>query len=213
VTRYEQKYINQISSVIADTVPALDPNNPYPAYVYQNQNMGDVQNTGWETKGTLNVGAVTLNGTYSWTRSRITRLAPSYVGTLSVGDAFENVTEHTGAFTASYAAGATTFSLTANIVGQIATERPINGSLSQDTYRLGLMYVPHMTDNDLTTPVFLVSPSMELSLNAARTISRNVTLFLNVMNANNHYQNEGGYDQTTTPVMGRQTFLGARLRM
>jgi hypothetical protein len=127
-----------------------------------------------------------------------------------VGDAFQSLPEHTGAFTATYTNALVLLSTTVTWTGQILDPQSVNGQDVQFGSRAGGAYVYRIFDNQ---PLTALPPSAQVSINASRTINRTVTLFMNVMNATNYYRNEGNQGSTGTfPVMGRQTSLGARLR-
>lgn len=211
ITDYNQHVYNLIFPVTSDSIQAIDPvSNPYPFLQTQYQNVGDVKNSGLTFEGTLNQGPFTFSGTYSWTRSRITRLEPGYQGVDKVGDSFQSLAEHTGAFTATYTNALVLLSATVTMTGQILDPKSVNGQDAQFGTRTGSAYVARIIDYQ---PLTALPPSAMVSLNASRTINRNVTLFMNVENAGNYYRNEGNQGSVGTfPVMGRQTSLGARLR-
>jgi outer membrane receptor protein involved in Fe transport len=67
---------------------------------YALQNVGEITNRGWELKSDLNIGALSLGGTYSTVDSRVRRLAVGYTGDLQVGDRMLEVPARTGSVTA-----------------------------------------------------------------------------------------------------------------
>src|SRR5205823_1057393 len=77
----EATYYHQTANNLIDLVVVRD--SPY---TYQYQNVGKIKNTGWEFRGRLNAGRLSLTGTYSITRSVVQTLSPTYSGDLQTGD-------------------------------------------------------------------------------------------------------------------------------
>jgi len=98
VTHYNQQVRSAIEQLVVDTVFRTGAGAKL---TYQYFNIGDIRNDGWETTASWNMGPVSLQGVYSWTRSRIEKIAPDLpiyrFGTtyLQVGEAPQYLPEHT----------------------------------------------------------------------------------------------------------------------
>jgi len=84
---------------------------------YQNQNVGRIKNEGWEFQGRLNVGRLSLSGTYSITSSTVQTLSSTYSGDLRLGDQMLAIPKHTAGATLSYILPRTTVNLGMTYVG------------------------------------------------------------------------------------------------
>jgi outer membrane receptor protein involved in Fe transport len=79
VTYYDQAVEDLIDLVVLDA--SAQPR------IQQYQNIGQIDNTGWELESRLQVAPpLSLRGTFSRTRSVVQRLSPNYTGDLRVGD-------------------------------------------------------------------------------------------------------------------------------
>lgn len=95
ITRYDQTADDLIDIVVIDGTSA--------PIRQQSQNVGSVDNTGWELEGRLRVAEpVVLTGTYSSMTSRVKELSPTYAGDLQIGDQLRGVPAHTAGATLSY---------------------------------------------------------------------------------------------------------------
>ncbi|MGH7463936.1 MAG: TonB-dependent receptor domain-containing protein [Longimicrobiales bacterium] len=74
LTRFDQTVDGLIYSVMVDTLTAV------------RQNIGRIDNHGWETELTVHAGRVTLRGSHTTADSRVTRLTRAYAGELRPGD-------------------------------------------------------------------------------------------------------------------------------
>ena len=89
VTRFDQR-----ASGLVQPVALLSPMQDTPQYGspersrvhYQLQNVGAIENNGWEFAASSVVGPVVLTGTLTLVDSRVARVADGYVGDLRVGD-------------------------------------------------------------------------------------------------------------------------------
>lgn len=70
--------------------------------IYQNQNVGEIANRGWELEGKLNAHPIRLSATYSLTNSTVRTLSPSYTGGLGVGNRMLGVPKHTAGLSVGY---------------------------------------------------------------------------------------------------------------
>jgi iron complex outermembrane receptor protein len=66
---------------------------------YALENLGAVNNRGWELDGSLTGGPLTLSGSFSQVRSVVTRLDSAYSGDLQQGSRMLEVPAHTGSLT------------------------------------------------------------------------------------------------------------------
>jgi len=123
ITRYNNTSDNLVYQVNVDSIPRLDGNpDPYgycqtqPAYcgygshLVQSKflNLGSVRDQGWEVQGATNVGRLSMRGTYSFTKSRIIGITPLFrtqFPGIVVGQAFNNLAEHTWSYEVAYATG------------------------------------------------------------------------------------------------------------
>lgn len=77
------------------------------------QDVGEIDNTGWELQATLRRGSLALSGTLGLVDSRVARTAADYTGELEAGDRMLNVPAVTTGLTASWNAGGWSAMLTA----------------------------------------------------------------------------------------------------
>jgi outer membrane receptor protein involved in Fe transport len=90
VTRFDQRASGLVQPVAILGVYAPGnnrPGNPEPARVlYQLQNVGAIDNSGWELQASSLFGNLTLTGALSFVNSRVANLAVGYLGDLHQGD-------------------------------------------------------------------------------------------------------------------------------
>jgi outer membrane receptor protein involved in Fe transport len=95
-TYYNQRAINLIDVVSlppgANSVPRSE-----------NQNVGRVQNEGWEFEASLPVGRLTLAGTYAITHSTVQELGPTFSGDYQIGDQVLRIPKSAGGASITYA--------------------------------------------------------------------------------------------------------------
>jgi hypothetical protein len=216
VTRYNQTVDNLDVAPVVDSVPLLPAIQaqfgvgPWALKLNQVQdlNLGSVRNQGWEAKGTLNVGAISAAGTFSWNKSRLIGITPRYRNQFPqyvVGAAFDNIPEHTYGLGFSYARGKTRVAY--NLQGQGMAKAP-SGVLSSTLgdYRL-MGNRPRMEFPLLFKEVF---PGFPLGdLNASRQFTSNIEVILHVVNVTNSFQ---GDIDPLVPQSGRMTSVGIRMR-
>jgi outer membrane receptor protein involved in Fe transport len=119
ITHYDQKVRDLLFLTEVNTVTS--PLSQYNTIRQtQWQNLGDIGNNGWLGSASLNLGRVTLNGSYSWTRSRVLRLNPSYTGTQTEGSSMLGMAEHTAALTTQYSTAKTMVKVSPIIRGRSA---------------------------------------------------------------------------------------------
>jgi outer membrane receptor protein involved in Fe transport len=92
VTHYRQRAKDLIQQVWIDDIDDVP--------TYQYQNIALVNNTGWELEGTLDLGALRVNGQYAITRSRVGELGSWYTGSLVTGQQVTGVPKATGGLSA-----------------------------------------------------------------------------------------------------------------
>jgi outer membrane receptor protein involved in Fe transport len=124
VTRFDQSATGLVQRVPLwrdSTVTALGPGQggaggpgSSPQFVYQLQNIGEINNGGWELGGTASLGQLKLHGSLSTVASRVIRVAPGYGGDLRPGDRMLGVPARTLGVDASWRAASWTASLRAS---------------------------------------------------------------------------------------------------
>jgi hypothetical protein len=105
VTRFDQLASGLTQSVtIVDTVSHGGPGGGQGRYWFQQQNVGEITNRGWEAQGSLALGSLTLGSAASWVDSRVRRVAFDYTGDLRPGDRMLGVPARTISGTAMWSA-------------------------------------------------------------------------------------------------------------
>lgn len=92
VTRFDQMAEGLIESVLVDATSSPP--------TFQSQNVGRIENTGWEVEARAGFGPLSVAATYSPVRSLVRTLSPSYSGALQVGDRMTGVPSASGALEA-----------------------------------------------------------------------------------------------------------------
>lgn len=191
-------YYDQTADNLADVV--LLQLEPIPTQQFQN--VGRVRNRGVELEASLALGRLTVHGQYGYSRARVDRLSPTYLGELRVGDQVLMRPKHT--------AGA---SLT--VLPFIRT-----------TLSAGVTYVGSWTNSDAlalyrclggtgpclpTSRDYLVSyPALlKLNLSVFQQLTSSVSGFVAVDNLTNNKRHEG---TNFAAVLGRRTTTGLRLQ-
>lgn len=117
ITHYEQT-ASGLAQSVAIVPPSSGPgsdeederdNKP----IYALQNVGEIDNRGWEMQATLHSGAFALTSTLSLTSSIVARVANGYSGDLMAGDKMLGVPARTASIDASWYASAWSASITA----------------------------------------------------------------------------------------------------
>jgi outer membrane receptor protein involved in Fe transport len=89
LTRFDQRASGLIQPVAlrSSITTTPDPGSPERARVrYELQNVGAIENGGWEMGVSSELGALALTGTFTLVDSRVARLATGYLGDMQVGD-------------------------------------------------------------------------------------------------------------------------------
>lgn len=105
-TRFDQRAFSLVQpvAVLTDTSVTADPREEHFAYLLQN--VGAIDNRGWELQGTSRAGPVVLTGTISLVDSRVATLHRGYTGDLRPGDRMLEVPSRTFGASAAWSAGA-----------------------------------------------------------------------------------------------------------
>ena len=113
-TRVHVTVFDQIADGLIQLVPIDVQSQPK---TVQQQNIGSIENTGWEIEGSSTVGRVLLSGHYAKTASRVRSVAPRYTGTLRPGDRMLEVPAWTAGVTSALDLGRIQVSATVWRVG------------------------------------------------------------------------------------------------
>ena len=104
VTRFDQRASGLVQPVAILGVNAYGsnrPGEPESAHVlYQLQNVGAINNSGWELQGTSVLGELSLSAALSFVDSRVANLATGYLGDLHQGDRLLEVPARTASLQA-----------------------------------------------------------------------------------------------------------------
>jgi len=112
-TRFDQRASGLIQDV-AMGVDTLVQNGRLVRRVrYALQNVGAIDNAGWEVQGAWETGPLSLAGTLAFTDSRVRRVAAGYQGDLRAGDRVLGVPGRTASLTAEWDGGSWSGTLTA----------------------------------------------------------------------------------------------------
>ena len=113
VTRFDQRATGIIQPVIVGSWGTAGPygssggassGSSGGRVLYLLQNVGEIDNRGWELRGTAAAGRLSAAGTLSLVASRVGRLAAGYTGDLRPGDRMLDVPARTASLTASWTA-------------------------------------------------------------------------------------------------------------
>lgn len=104
-TRFDQRATGLIQDVVVgvDSAPTRD-GGRLRQVRYQLQNVGAIENRGWEAQATLSRGRLALSGSLSLVDSRVAKLASGYLGDLAPGDRMLGVPARTAGLTAEWTA-------------------------------------------------------------------------------------------------------------
>jgi len=104
LTRFDQRAFGLIQTVtVVDTTFVGGARSI--TYWFQQQNVGEISNRGWEGQASLVLGPVSLGGAATLVGSRVVRVAPGYKGDLKAGDRMLAVPARTVSGTASWTRG------------------------------------------------------------------------------------------------------------
>ncbi|HKP74979.1 MAG TPA: TonB-dependent receptor, partial [Longimicrobiaceae bacterium] len=112
-TRFDQRVTGLIQDVALRVDTFVQGGKLLERVGYQLQNVGAIDNTGWEMQGDLATGPLTLTGTLALVDSRVRRLAVGYLGELRAGDRILGVPARTASLTAEWEGSGWSGALTA----------------------------------------------------------------------------------------------------
>jgi iron complex outermembrane recepter protein len=102
VTRFDQRATGLIQDVPVEVESVPGPGRRDRRVRYELQNVGAIDNRGWELRGTAAAGGLLLTGTGAFVDSRVARLAEGYGGDLRTGDRMLAVPARTASLTAEW---------------------------------------------------------------------------------------------------------------
>jgi outer membrane receptor for ferrienterochelin and colicin len=168
-----------------------------PIPVYQFQNTGQVSNRGVEVEASLVRRELTLKAHYSYVRSRIAALGPTFDGDLQIGDQPEGIPAHTAAATMTYASRTgTTVTAAATHIGNL------RGSDAVGLFRClgGTGPCPSGSRFSITYPALT-----KFNVGVRRRLSQSLEGYLAIDNLTNNQSYEA---DNINPVLGRLTMAG-----
>ena len=113
VTRFDQRASGLIQPVGSIGTTTTSTGRLQRTMTYTLQNVGAINNRGWELEGLTHLWAMTISGSYSYVDSRVARTAVGYRGELRPGDRMLDVPLNTLTLSAAYTHGRTTLTTTA----------------------------------------------------------------------------------------------------
>lgn len=192
ITHYNQVAEDLIQGVIIDA--ASQP------ITLQFQNVGRINNIGWEVEGKVRLAAaVLLSGTYTRMQSIVDGLSPTYTGDLEVGDRLRGVPQHV--------AGA---ALSASShIADVRIEMTHMGRWTEIDFLefFRFVYGGEPYRGSIRRYVMDYPAFTKYSISASRTFSDRLGMFLRIDNVTNSYAFERNNIEDTT---GRVTTLGVR---
>jgi outer membrane receptor protein involved in Fe transport len=194
-TRFDQRAEDLIDQVL------IDPGTTPPTYQYQN--VGRVKNRGWELSlSAAPVNWVSVDGSYTFTTSRVLEVSPTYSGDLRIGDQLLGIPRHTFGLAARFRLGRANAALGMTHVSSWTETDLI--ALVGSIYG-GQPPRPSGRDYWITYPGFA-----KYSFNLSYEISPRIYSFLSVDNLTNNY----AYERSNVDaVRGRLTVGGLRVRL
>jgi outer membrane receptor protein involved in Fe transport len=194
LTRYNQF----AEGLIQQVVPERDTGDEdSPAIQYQN--VGRIQNSGWELEGTGRLGSLRADLTFSVTDSRVRALSPNYTGHLSVGDRVPEVPSSSGLASLTFERWRTQLTLGASYIG---SWRGYDWKRFYE--QLGASDATPTLGAYLTRYKALTKPYVSLT----QDVWKGVDWFVRVDNLTNVQRNERDNVQITP---GRTATLGVRI--
>jgi outer membrane receptor protein involved in Fe transport len=167
----------------------------------QFQNVGEVENSGWEFQGKIAFGKLDVLGTYSRTRSTVERLSPTYSGDLRVGDQVLEVPRHTAGASVIYSP----FSGTRLVTRMIH----IGGWTGTDFMTLFGVFYGTEPFRGSVRDYWIEYPSVtKFNASLTQTLTSRLTGFLHVDNVGNNTR----FEQSNVMIpLGRLTTVGMQL--
>ena len=192
-TYYDQTAINLIDIVsLGVTEPLLLP-------TYQYQNVGEIDNWGWEFEGSFDAYPIRVDATFSTMNSDVKKLSPTYGGSLKPGDKNRRVPEHVAGATLVYNFHRGSTSLEFSRIGSWLETDVLayyGGRYGDDPY-LG-SYQAYLTDYD---------PITKLHFQIERSINDRFGASIRVENLTN---NQDGEPTNSSLTRGRAVTVSLR---
>jgi iron complex outermembrane receptor protein len=113
-TRFDQTARGLLQRVASAGAPSVRTRHERPGFGYRFENVGVIDNRGWELQASATHGPLSLQGQLSLVDSRVRRLAEGYAGDLRPGDRVLEVPGRTLGLTAAWNQGGWLASLTAS---------------------------------------------------------------------------------------------------
>jgi iron complex outermembrane receptor protein len=206
VTRFDQTASGLIQDVAvgADWLARGGPALPSRRVHYELQNVGAIENDGWEMQGMLARGPLTLSGTLALVDSRVRRLAPGYLGDLRPGDRVLAVPGRTASLAAEWERGPWSAGVTAARAwdwinyDRLALARDFSAQARLPREMLGPVLREYWRDYDGST---------DLRLTATRQVGARLWL---TAGADNLLGGQVGEPDNATIRPGRSTTLGVQ---
>ncbi len=202
-TYYNQIAENLIDLVFLETTPTFKSIN-------QAQNVGEIENKGFEFVANYSAGAFDIRGTYSITSSKVNEVSSVYTGTYKVGDDVNGVAKSSGNIRVSYSFDKA-FGIGEN--GSVSLELNYRGPWRE------IDWVAFNTSIYTGEPPFLGSlaayvedydPVTKMNFALNYNLTNNLAIFLNVWNLTNNtdpeYSNQYLYE-------GRRLLVGSRITL
>jgi outer membrane receptor protein involved in Fe transport len=223
VTHYNQTVDHLIDAPVVDSVDMLPENLAIgldgctrvwqcPLRQTQNLNIASIRNQGWTAVGTLNLGALTAGGTYSWTKSRIIGVTPRYRKQFPwyvVGAAFALMPEHTWATDFTYAVAKTRIGFHVQGESQSLGDAGRSNLQFQNDRRL---MIDRLIEAQIDWNRYheIQSGFAIGNLNVSQQFTSRIAGTLDMNNVTNSYKSDIGPYQAQS---GRTTSVGLRVRM
>ncbi|HEY0996966.1 MAG TPA: TonB-dependent receptor [Gemmatimonadaceae bacterium] len=178
---------------------------------YLLQNVGAIDNAGWELQGTTALGALSVTGTLSFVQSRVAALSSGYRGDLRDGDRVLEVPARTMGLTAAWKGGAWELATTASRAADwIAYDRVGLARALADSSRSGALRGELPVGAQLRRYWRAYDGGTHLSARLARTVWRDASISLA---GDNLLGVQRGEPDNATIVPGRTITVGVRTRL
>lgn len=192
-TYYNQRATDLIDQVALGVISSI--------YTFQNENVGLVDNKGWEFQARLTPGPLSVTGTYSITTSVVRRLSSTYTGDLRPGDAILGIPTHTAGATVSYGLPHTALTVGMTHIGSWVQSDVI---ALFGYYFGGQPYRGSGRDYWITYPGFF-----KFNASISQSITDRLSVFLRADNVTNNNVAEAN---NFAPIAGRVTMVGVRTK-
>jgi outer membrane receptor protein involved in Fe transport len=148
VTRFDQRASGLIQDVAVRIDSVMQGDHVIRRVGYALQNVGAIDNTGWEMQGALATGPLAFSATLALVDSRVRRVAAGYGGDLQVGDRILGVPARTASLTAEWERDGWSGALTASRAWDwINYDRiALATAFARDSTGTGRLYGPRLRD-------------------------------------------------------------------